>query len=110
MILKTAERIRELREKNDLTQSELARMLYVTRSSVNAWEMAISVPSTEKLVSLASLLHTSTDYLLGINSEETLQLTRYSEEEKAIIYRLCRYFDGIRSMENSNNLPASPKS
>lgn len=96
MIIKTAERIRELREKNDLTQSELARMLYVTRSSVNAWEMAISVPSTEKLVDLAYILHTSADYLLGINAEETLYLTNYSEKEKELIYRLCGYFDEIK--------------
>ena len=36
MIIQTAERIRELREKNDMTQSELAKRLSITRSSVNA--------------------------------------------------------------------------
>ena len=38
------ERIKSLREKRDLTQSDLARKLGITRSSVNAWEMGISVP------------------------------------------------------------------
>lgn len=37
MIVQTADRIRELREKNDMTQSELAKRLSITRSSVNAW-------------------------------------------------------------------------
>lgn len=44
MILRTADRIRELRTKNNLTQADLARLLYVTRSSVNAWEMAVAIP------------------------------------------------------------------
>lgn len=95
MIIKTAERIRELREKNDLTQSELARRLYITRSSVNAWEMAISIPSTEKIAELCQILHTTSDYLLGLSSEELISLEHYSFEEKEILYRLMKYFDEI---------------
>lgn len=48
MILRTADRIRELRTKNNLTQADLARLLYVTRSSVNAWEMAVAIPLHRK--------------------------------------------------------------
>ena len=44
------ERIKKLREKQGYTQTELAKMLGVTRSCVNAWEMGISVPSTQSLV------------------------------------------------------------
>lgn len=97
MIIKTAERIRELREKNDFTQSELARRLYVTRSSVNAWEMAISIPSTEKITELCQVLHTSSDYLLGLSSEEVICLNQYSFEEKEILYRLMKYFDEVQN-------------
>ena len=32
-----ADRIKELREKNDMTQSDLARKLSLTRSAINAW-------------------------------------------------------------------------
>lgn len=93
MLIKTAERIKELREKNGLTQSELARRLYVTRSSVNAWEMAISIPSTEKIAQLCQILHTTSDYLIGLNDHETLPLEHYSPEEKELIYHMIRYFD-----------------
>ena len=44
------ERIRDLREKGHMTQTALAKKLGITRSSVNAWEMGISVPSTQYLV------------------------------------------------------------
>lgn len=93
MVLKTAERIKELREKNDLTQTELAKRMNVTRSSVNAWEMGISIPSTEKIVELTLLLHTTSDYLLGINNDEILPIYKYSSEEKELIYQIISYFD-----------------
>ena len=93
MIIKTAERIKELREKNHLTQSELARRLYVTRSSVNAWEMAISIPSVDKIVELCLVLHTTADYLLGLNDSEVLPLNQYGEREKKLLYDLLQYFD-----------------
>lgn len=97
MILKVAERIHELRDKHDMTQAALARKMSVTRSSVNAWEMGISVPSTDKLVELAEIFHTSTDYLLGLSDSEYVDLERYDTQEKEIIYRLLHYFDNIHS-------------
>ena len=93
MIINTAERIKELRLKNNMTQTELAKRLYITRSSVNAWEMATSIPSTEKITELCQLLHTSADYLLGLSEDESIPLARYTQDEKEIIYRLIRYFD-----------------
>lgn len=38
-----------------MTQTDLANKLGVTRSSVNAWEMGISVPTTDKIVEIALL-------------------------------------------------------
>lgn len=96
MILRTADRIRELRTKNNLTQADLARLLYVTRSSVNAWEMAVAIPSTEKIAELCQLLHTTSDYLLGLDQTEVLPISHYSEEEKELLYRMTHYFDAIR--------------
>ena len=52
-----ADRIKSLREKSNRTQSELAKELGITRSSVNAWEMGISVPSTRYIVELANIFH-----------------------------------------------------
>ena len=61
-----ADRIKNLREQHLLTQMELSKKLGITRSSVNAWEMGISVPSTQYIVELANIFKVSTDYLLGL--------------------------------------------
>lgn len=87
-----AERIKHLREKNNLTQSSLAKKLNVTRSSVNAWEMGISVPSTALIVDLAKLFHVSTDYLLGLNENATLDISSINDKETMILYELIEYF------------------
>lgn len=87
-----AEKIKYLREKNNLTQSSLAKKLSVTRSSVNAWEMGISVPSTALIVELAKLFHVSTDYLLGLDANATLDISSLNDKETMILYELVEYF------------------
>ena len=54
-----ADRIRFLREQRELSQTELARQLGITRSSVNAWELGISAPSTQYIVELAGIFKIS---------------------------------------------------
>ena len=93
MIVQTADLFRELGEKNDMTQSELAKRLSITRSSVNAWEMSLSIPSSKILPELCKVLHTTSDYLLGMDDTELLSLKYYSDDEREILYRLMRYFD-----------------
>lgn len=91
-----ADKVKDLREKNNLTQSALAKKLNVTRSSVNAWEMGISVPSTTLLVELAKLFHVSTDYLLGIESTSTLDISKLNDKEVLILYDIIQYFRSLK--------------
>lgn len=91
-----AEKIRFLREKSRITQTELSKKLNVTRSAVNAWEMGISVPSTALIVDIAKLFHVSTDYLLGIKETATLDISALNDEETMIVYELVQYFKSIK--------------
>ena len=87
-----SERIRILREKNGITQAQLAKRLNVTRSSVNAWEMGLATPSTSTLVSIALTFHVSTDWLLGLEQNYLLDIDSLGEKERKIIYDLLDYF------------------
>lgn len=86
-------KIKELREQAGFSQSQLAKRLDVTRSSVNAWEMGLSAPTTQYIVALAKLFHVSADYILGLETEQTISLRGYSQEEIALILHLLQYFD-----------------
>lgn len=83
-----AERIKFLRESNNLTQSELARKLGITRSSVNAWEQGISVPSTQYVVELARLFNVSVDYLLGVDGSAVLSISGLNEDDVKLLYQI----------------------
>lgn len=79
-----------------MTQTELAKKLGITRSSVNAWELGISVPSTQYLVELATLFKISTDYILGINNNELINISSLDVDEKELIYSMMKYFESKR--------------
>lgn len=80
-----ADRIKSLREQQNMTQSSLAKQLGITRSSVNAWEMGISVPSTQYIVELAHIFSVSTDYLLGVNTTSTVSVAGLSDKDIELI-------------------------
>ena len=91
-----ADRIKQLRLQCGYSQAELARRLNVTRSSVNAWELGISIPTTQYIVEMAALFHVSSDYLLGIEASRRLDISALTEEEIRLVYDLLRYFDSHR--------------
>lgn len=85
--------IKTLREEAGYSQAQLAKKLDVTRSSVNAWEMGLSTPTTHYVVELAKIFHVSTDYLLGLENKRHIVIDDYSKSEIELIYKLVKYFD-----------------
>ena len=59
------EGLRNIRQANGLTQTELAEQMGVTQSLVAMWERGAVLPSAEKLPRLADLLGCSIDALYG---------------------------------------------
>ena len=86
-----ADRIKQLREQANLTQAELAKQLGITRSSVNAWEMGISVPSTQYIVELAHRFKVTTDYLLCMDGSMMLDVTGLSEDDIILLNGIVRH-------------------
>lgn len=93
-----SDRIKAIREEQGMTQARLASRLGITRSSVNAWEMGISVPSTQYIVELANVLKVSTDYLLGVDKTATISVAGLSEEDTKIVYSLVKHLRQIRNL------------
>lgn len=81
-------KIKMLRENQKLTQADLARKLGLTRSSINAWEMGLSVPSTNYIVELARLFDVSSDYLLGLDETSTLKVSGLNPKQITVLSEL----------------------
>ena len=93
------EKIKELRERNKLTQSDLAKLLNITRSSVNAWESGLSATSTQYIAELARILKVSTDYLLGLNNTATISVTGLDTIEVGLLVETANKFRENREKE-----------
>jgi len=68
------QRINELRIALGWSQVQLAEKLSISKQTVSNWENDNIQPSIEMLVRLAKLFHVSTDYLLGLDTAQTINV------------------------------------
>ena len=66
------QRIRAARESAGFTQENLAEAVGVSRTAVARWEGDDIEPKLQNLISIAELLHVSTDFLLGIRNNSNV--------------------------------------
>ena len=62
-------RLRDLREDNDLTQKELAKLINMSQTGYNQYEIGKNDIPTKILIELAKIYKTSIDYLLELTDE-----------------------------------------
>lgn len=83
-----SQRIRELRLALNISQVKLAEILGVTKQSVSNWGNDNIQPSIEILVKLAEVFGVSTDYLLALDDNRTLDVSDLSPEEIAHVQQI----------------------
>lgn len=63
-------RIKQMREKQNYTQTELANKLYVTDKTISSWESDRTEPSLEMIIKLSETFECSLGYLLYGNTQK----------------------------------------
>ena len=86
-----ADKIKALRESRSMTQADLASMLNVSRSSINAWETGISTPSTRHLAELADIFKVTSDYMLEISPSVIINADGLTDEDIEIVNTLIEH-------------------
>lgn len=66
-----AERLKELRNKEGITQGDFAKKLGIARSTYSGYERGTSEPDNVTLDKIANYFEVTTDYLLGRNVEDS---------------------------------------
>lgn len=64
-------RLRDLREDADLTQTQVAKYLGMSQTGYSKYETGENDIPTQVLIRLAQLYRTSTDYILGLSDRRT---------------------------------------
>ena len=80
--------LKRLRLEAGYTQQQLADKLCVTKSVISYYELQERSPSPEILIKLSGIFHVSTDYLLGLDKEETVSLAGLEKEDIMIIKKM----------------------
>lgn len=83
-------RIKKLRIKNNFTQEQVAQRLGLTKSIISAYENGVRMPSYEALITLSRIFHVSTDYLLGVENKNAIDLSGLSQDEIDALKNLIR--------------------
>lgn len=81
-------KLKELRTQAGMTQQQLATLVGVTKSVISFYELRERAPSPDVLIKCAGIFHVSTDYLLGLDKSDTLDISGLSESDIAILRAL----------------------
>jgi transcriptional regulator with XRE-family HTH domain len=80
-----SERLKELREKRDLSQESLAKLLNIPRTTLSHYESSGErMPRKERLQEIADFFNVSVDYLIGRTNEY------YTPQEERLLIDIDR--------------------
>lgn len=82
--------LKTLRLREGMTQANLAQKLGITKSVISAYETGLRLPSYDILIHIAKLFKVSTDYLLGIENKQEIDLSGLSTEEIDALLNLIK--------------------
>ena len=77
----------ELRKKQNLTQTDLAKLLNITQRTYSGYELGQTEPTIETLCKLADFYHCSLDELIGRECD-VINLRYLSQEQSSLIKRI----------------------
>ena len=83
------EKLQELRKNKGLTQEELARVLYVSRTAISKWESGRGYPNIDSLKAIAAFFSVTVDDLLS--SDQLLSIAEEEQKQAATNIRDLAY-------------------
>ena len=82
--------LKTLRLHEEMTQAQLSQKLGLTKSVISAYETGLRLPSYDVFVHIAQIFKVSTDYLLGVEQKDSLDLSGLTQNEKSALLALIK--------------------
>lgn len=73
--------LKRIRKEKGLSQSSLGELTGLSKAVISKYENAMSYPSYDVLIEIARIFNVSTDYLLGIEKEKTIDIDGLSSRQ-----------------------------
>lgn len=94
-----SDKIRNLRKNFNINQVELANKLGVTKQCVSNWENYNILPSIDMLVKIAKYFNVTTDYLLELSTNNTIDVSGLTDIQIAHIKLIVQDMKKLNSQE-----------
>ena len=109
-------KLKELRKKSNKTQKEMAKLLNMSQTGYNSYEIGKSEPNIDTLKKISKIFGVTIDYLVDNNtpyiidkSQLTDEQEKLFEEIKTLSARQCDKIDAfILGMKSTETLKKSP--
>ena len=82
--------LKTLRVKKNMTQAQLAQKLGLIKSVISAYETGLRLPSYDVLIHISKIFNVSTDYLLGLERKQEIDLSGLSDDEITALMNLIK--------------------
>lgn len=101
----TGEKIAKCRKEHELTQTQLAEELGVTRQAVSRWESDLAFPETENLLKMSKLFGVSTDWILKYDNSESYESAELHTGKNSFRFDIKKFYFEYKSKTHIGNLP-----
>lgn len=105
MLYRFGENLKSLRTKKGLSQTQLATKLWLNKSIISAYENDQRAPSLDVLIKISDEFNVSMEYLLGIDRENTIDISGLTDEQVTVVNSLIELFrsDNKKHSQNSGS-------
>lgn len=90
--------LKQLRKSKNLTQAELGQHIGLSKAVISKYENGLGFPTFDVLIHFAKYFNVSTDYLLGVKQNRTIDVSDLTDGQ---INTLFAIIDEYRKLENN---------
>ena len=91
-IVDLGSKIKQLRIAKRLTQVQVAERLHISKGMISSYETNIRLPSYDVLIKFANLYGVTTDYLLGFNKSNMVDISGLSDTQVDLVIGMINEF------------------
>lgn len=85
--------LKNLRKSRNLTQKELGAKIGLSKAVVSKYENGMGYPTYDVLIRIAQYFGVTTDYLLGVASDKTVDVSNLTDSQINTIHQLIAEFN-----------------
>ena len=89
------ENLKTLRKSRNITQKELGAIIGLSKAVVSKYENGLGYPTFDVLIRIAQYFGVTTDYLLGVASGKTVDVSRLTDSQIDTVHRIIAEFSNV---------------